>query len=178
VPPSPRNLPIPPRWTADRAGLHCDGLLLSFQRYACPADRIVCGLPTSLGALPVGAGAEGFLLPLAEAEAFWIGVMGGATANPRSLTIAGIDRTGVALPIASITSEADAFLPGYPRPDGRWGALSRGTCSIVLIEVGQTNAIAGAMVHLVSPPEYVALTGQPAPPPLDPSAGYGGWPLP
>ena len=135
MPPSPRNkLPIAPGWTADRAGLHCNGLLLSFQRYACPADGIVLELPTSLGALPVGAGAEGFLLPLAEAEAFWIGVMGGgAPANSRPLAIAGIDRTGVALPIASITSEADAFLPGYPRPDGRWGALSRGTCSMILI---------------------------------------------
>ena len=178
MPPSPRNnLPIPPRWTADRAGLHCNGLLLSFQRYACPADGIVLELPTSLGALPVGAGAEGFLLPLAEAEAFWIGVMGGAPANAWPLAIAGVDRTGVALPIASITSKADAFLPGYPRPDGRWGALSRGTCSMVLIELGRTNAMAGATVHLVSPPEYAALTGQPEPPPLDPSAGYGGWRL-
>jgi hypothetical protein len=177
VPPPSNNLPIPPRWTADRAGLHCNGLLLSFQRYACPADGIVLELPSSLGALPVGASAEGFLLPLAEAEAFWIGVMGPTPANPWPLAITGVDRTGVTLPIASITSKADAFLPGYPRPDGRWGALSRGACSMLLIEVGQTNAIPGATVHLVSPPEYAALTGQPAPPPLDPSAGYGGWRL-
>ena len=178
MPPRRNNLAIPPRWTAGRAGLHCDGLLLSFQRYACPADSIVLELPTSLGALPVGAGAEGFLLPLAEAEAFWIGVMGGGgPANPWPLAIAAVDRTGVTLPIASIASKADAFLPGYPRPDGRWGALSRGGCSMLLIEVGRTNAIPGATVRLVSPPEYAALTGQAAPPPLDPSAGYGGWRL-
>ena len=175
MPPRRNNLAIPPRWTAGRAGLHCDGLLLSFQRYARPADGIVLELPRSLGALPVGAGSEGFLLPLAEAEAFWIGVMGGAPANAWPLAVAGVDRTGVALPIASITSKADAFLPGYPRPDGRWGALSRGGCSMLLIEVGRTNAIPGATVRLVSPPEYAALTGQAAPPPLDPSAGYGGW---
>jgi hypothetical protein len=152
-------------------------LLLSFQRYACPADGIVLELPTSLGALPVGAGAEGFLLPLGEAEAFWIGVMGGAPANSWPLAITCVDRTGATLPIASITSKADAFLPGYPRPDGRWGALCRGACSMILIEVGRTNAIPRATVRLVSPREYAALTGQPEPPPLDPSAGYGGWRL-
>jgi hypothetical protein len=175
MPPRRNNLAIQPRWTAGRAGLHCDGLLLSFQRYACPADGIVLELPRSLGALPVGAGAEGFLLPLSEAEAFWIGVMGGAPANPWPLAIAGVDRAGETLPIARITSKADAFLPGYPRPDGRWGALSRGTCFMLLIEVGRTNAIPGATVYLVSPREYAAQTGQPAPPPLDPSAGYRGW---
>lgn len=152
-------------------------MLISFQRYACPADGIVLEVPTSLGALPVGAGVEGFVLPLAEAEAFWIGVMGAASANSWPLAIAGVDRTGAPLPIASITSKADAFLPGYPRPDGSWGALSRAACSMLLIEIGRANAIPGATVHLVSPPQYAALTGQPEPPPLDPSAGYGGWRL-
>jgi hypothetical protein len=171
------DLPIPPGWSGDRAGLHWDGLLISFQRYACPADGIILEVPTSLGALPVGVGAGGFLLPLAQAEAFWIGVTGTAPANSWPLAIAGVDRTGVTLPIASITSRADAFLPGYPRPDGSWGALSRDACSMVLIEVGQTNAITCATVGLVSPPQYAALTGQPEPPPLDPSAGYGGWRL-
>jgi hypothetical protein len=69
--------------TADKPGLRIDasgvnlypGLKLSFQRFRSPLDGLVPAQPRSLGALPVALASNGeVLLPLAEDEAFWIGV--------------------------------------------------------------------------------------------------------
>jgi hypothetical protein len=51
------------------------GLTLSFQRFVRPPHGLVESAPASLGALPVAIGPAGsLLLPVAEGEAFWVGL--------------------------------------------------------------------------------------------------------
>ncbi len=65
-----------PRWTIEQASLVLsDTVRISFQRCLCPPLGRYESPPSSLGALPAGVdGLGGFLVPLADDEALWIGL--------------------------------------------------------------------------------------------------------
>lgn len=139
------------------------GLHLSFQRYvAPPGGQAPERLPASLGLLPVGEADGDLLLPLAEGEAFWIGL---EAASPARLALA-VDGGQLAL---------DRLVAGPDRILGVEGlAFSRG--QVGRLRLATEEAV--ATLRLVDYGEFTARTGRAAPAPLDPRAGYGGWRLP
>jgi hypothetical protein len=164
-------------WTCGRDGLRYGPLLVSFQRFA-RSTGVVAEAPRSLGALPVGAGEGRFLLPVAVAEGFWIGaILSPAADLPMAELVAwqrGGPRRGGPRRLASLWRPQTAIIAGMIRPDGRFDIFSRESLAALDVRIdGET-----AQVMPVDPAAYAAITGQPLPPPLDPSAGYGGWRLP
>jgi hypothetical protein len=129
--------------------------------------------PQSLGALPVGQGKGAFLLPLAEAEGFWIGAMLEAS-EPIRVSLAVHRPGGGQTPLAELAGPQRAAIAGLIRSDGRFDIFSRR--SLVALDIAVDDS--RARVEVVEPAVYTQLTGQPAPDPLDPGAGYGGWRLP
>lgn len=145
--------------------------------------------PTSLGALPVGLGGRGDLVvPVADEEAFWIGLdfaphmpvvhlgltvnlhSGGAAENavvavPPARCVAGFSREGPALYALSRLGAPDA---------------GGGCDSLMLSLVSPANEVPAfaVIVRLLGPRAFADETGLAPPPPLDPGAGYGGWLLP
>ena len=160
-------------WRCGRDGLRFGSLLVSFQRFAPSAGEVVERAPQSLGALPVGRGKESFLLPLAESEGFWIGAMLGPSAPTRvRLTVQ--SRDGKQSRLAELVGPQTAVVAGMIRSDGRFDIFSRRSLAALDIAVADSRA----RVEMVEPAAYTQVTGQPAPDPLDPAAGYGGWRLP
>lgn len=185
----PRTFPI----VGSLAGLRIGALLaVSFQRFATPADGIIDDLPRSLGALPVAAAGEGTLLvPLADDEAFWIGL-----STPRAGTRAEISASvlladGRVRREATILVTAASRLPGMRREDGRFDAFTRAATSAspgvravtLACRIGRRGGraparVVAATVWLADPATFRVRTGQSPPAPLDAEAGYGGWRLP
>ena len=129
--------------------------------------------PQSLGALPVGQGKGSFLLPLAEAEGFWIGAMLGPS-EPTRARLAMLSRDGRQSRLAELVGPQTAVIAGMVRSDGRFDVFSRDSLVAVDIAVEDSRA----RVEVVEPAVYTQVTGEAAPDPLDPAAGYGGWRLP
>ena len=129
--------------------------------------------PQSLGALPIGQGKGSFLLPLAESEAFWIGAMLEAS-EPTRVRLAAQSREGRQSRLAELVGPQTAVIAGTIRADGRFDIFSRHSLAALDIAADDSRA----RVELVEPAVYARVTGQPAPDPLDPAAGYGGWRLP
>jgi len=126
-----------------------------------------------LGALPVGRGKGSFLLPLAEAEGFWIGAMLAAS-EPTGVWFAVESRDGRQSRLAELVGPQTAVLAGMIRSDGRFDIFSRHSLAALDIAVEDSRV----RVELVDPAVYTQVTGEAAPDPLDPAAGYGGWRLP
>ena len=161
-------------WTCGRDGLRYGPLLVSFQRFARSAGAVVAAAPRSLGALPVGAGEGRFLLPVAPGEGFWIGaILSPAADLPVAELIAWWHGTGPRR-LASLWRPQTAIIAGMIRLDGRFDIFSRESLAALDVRINGE----AAQVVPVDPAGYAAITGQPLPPPLDPSAGYGGWRLP
>lgn len=160
-------------WRCGRDGLRFGSLLVSFQRFARSGGEVVERAPQSLGALPVGQGKGSFLLPLAEAEGFWIGVMLAAS-EPTRVGLAARRRDGRRSRLVDLVGPQAAVISGMIRTDGRFDIFSRHSLAALDIAVEDS----GAQVEVVEPAVYAQLTGQPAPDPLDPAAGFGGWRLP
>jgi hypothetical protein len=160
-------------WRCGRDGLRFGSLLVSFQRFARSGGEVVECAPQSLGALPVGQGKGSFLLPLAEAEGFWIGAMLEESASTR-VRLAMQSRDGRQSRLAELVGPQTAVIAGMIRPDGRFDIFSRHSVAALAIAVDDGRA----RVEVVEPAVYTQVTGQPAPDPLDPAAGYGGWRLP
>lgn len=139
------------------------GLHLSFQRYAAPpGGHAPERVPASLGLLPVGEADGELLLPLAEGEAFWIGL---EAAWPVRLVLA-VDGGRLAL---------ERLVAGADRIAGVEGlAFSRAGVGSLRLATDEAEAT----LRLVDYGEFTARTGRAAPAPLDPRAGYGGWRLP
>lgn len=157
-----------------RDGLRLAAALISFQRFSRPVGDVVERAPRSLGALPVGRAANGFLLPVADNEAFWIGAMLSRDSNPCSVTILADRLTGGRVPVARLDRPQTAIIAGIIRPDGRFDIFSRHSISAIEATAnGRT-----ARVEPVHPALYAAVTGNRAAEPLDPAAGFGGWRLP
>ena len=160
-------------WRCGRDGLRFGSLLVSFQRFARPDGEVVERAPQSLGALPVGRGKGSFLLPLAEAEGFWIWAML-AAAGPSRVRLAVESRDGRQSRLAELAAPQTAVIAGVIRSDGRFDIFSRHSLAALDITVEDSRA----RVELVEPAVYTQITGEAAPDPLDPAAGYGGWRLP
>lgn len=182
--------------------------MLSFQRFAWPADGVVEHAPSSLGALPVGIGAaRELLLPLAQEECFWIGLGANQGAPRIALAVAVELRNGKVLDAISGESwdadkpstaavEETRRIEGIRRRDGRIGVFARETrrhanfnCICLRFQadasvgahviVGTRNSETHVvLLRLVDYGTFAAETGQTPPEPLDPDAGYKGWLLP
>ena len=157
-----------------RDGLKFATALISFQRFSRPVGDVVEGAPRSLGALPVGRAASGFLLPVADNEAFWIGAMLSRDPDPDSVTIMADRLTGGRVCVARLDRRQTTIIAGMIRPDGRFDIFSRHSISAIEATAhGRT-----VRVEPVDPALYAAVTGDRAAEPLDPAAGFGGWRLP
>lgn len=163
-----------PAWEAAAEGLRLGRILISFQRFARPPDETVDRAPPSLGALPVAKTRTAFALPVAEAEAFWIGVEFPAGSGFKSVALEGRGPDGKAFPIARIDVPQTCIVPGVTLPDGKFRSFGRDRPVELRVRIDEH----AACVTLMDTTAYVACTGMPAPAPLDPAAGYGGWRLP
>lgn len=162
-----------PRWIGGRAGLGWGRLLVSFQRFAPPPGGLVHRAPRSLGALPVAAGPTSFVLPLGDEEAFWLGVLAPEGSHDEALELEVARPQGSRVAVARVETAGNTAIPGLARPDGLFDVFRRTT----IVELTALHRGSTAVVRLCDPATYAGLTGA-APPPLDPSAGYGGWRLP
>ena len=151
-------------------------MTFSFQRYRPAATGLVDKLPTSLGTLPLFARKSDVILPVDEAEAFWIGicwdrldvtaVCSALLRDGRLVTLHGTDR-----------------ILGVPMETGRIASLTRvmtaaapGVMSVALnVETDVRNL--SVVVRLSSYETFESEAGF-RPKPLDPDAGYKGHRLP
>jgi hypothetical protein len=169
---------------------------------------MIARAPSSLGALPVGVDDGGrLLLPVAEDEAFWIGLGVSEPATRLDLALAIELTDGRELDaIAGTTWDKDRpetvsvpearRIEGIHRPDGRVAVFARSPASVenpACIRLG-VHAMFGAVglegerapprhqtsvvVKLVDYETFRTRTGLAPPSPLDPGAGYKGWRLP
>lgn len=179
-------------WKLDELGfgVKFGSLAVSFQRFDVPRSGLLPARPTSFGALPVGQVEDSqFLLPLADDEAFWIGISSrnGAECSVRVS--------------ATLKSDAEADLSGGWKPvppslqimgvltnDHRLTALSRtgygrvaGIGSIIIfVSVKSTDETEKGAIEIqtVDYPTFARLTGRRPPAELDPEASYKGHLLP
>lgn len=162
------------QWKASVAGLHFGALLVSFQRFALPPAGVVEGAPSSLGALPVASASDCFLLPVADDEAFWIGVIFPAATEIGALVLEVFSPDGERTLRATVEPSRNAVIAGMVQPDGRTRTFCRRSVAEFRVRVGHRSA----RVCLTDYASYSIRTGEPAPLPLDPSSGFGGWRLP
>ena len=177
---------------------------MSFQRFARPENGVVAQVPTSLGALPVGLGAaKDLMIPVADGEAFWIGLsvadpsaqielavavelsdgtildaISGATwekARCRTVIVPDVQR------LVGIRHYADGFdvftrtstSDGLPPCAHLWFHVAVASSNDA--QVGEPLRVA---LRLVDYATFQAETGLAAPATLDPDAAYKGWRLP
>lgn len=160
--------PNPPGPRIDDTGLWLPpGLHLSFQRHAAPADGGVQEpVPRSLGLLPLAPSPDGgLLLPLAEGEAFWIGLEAGAALR-------------LELVVVAKDGSRERLAREVAGPGRIAGFAGRAFTSAAVESVQFATDAAAASVRVVSYAQFTAATGRAAPPALDPRAGFGGWRLP
>jgi hypothetical protein len=169
-------------------------LTISFQRFEAPAGGLIQEPPSSLGALPVGETDRGeWLLPVADREAFWIGV----NAEPAAEFAVRVDtqRDGVLdalsggrwdAPAPQVTRVAAfVIIAGIPRGDGWLWAFTRRpkgeaapACLAVALVVRNEHHQGIVEVRLVDYPDFSAQTGRPPPRAINLDAGYKGFLLP
>jgi hypothetical protein len=182
------------------------GVRLSFQRFQSPADGIVTGTPTSLGALPLARDHAGrLLLPVADDEAFWIGLSHTQPAGRAELALAVLRADGRELDALSGTTWAASrpevisvpesrCISGIRRRDGRSAVFARSavsaegpgcaaltfyiTAAAPAPKTARGKDHAGTVIELVDYDAFRTRTGVEPPGPLDPAAGYQGWRLP
>jgi hypothetical protein len=167
------------------------GLRLSFQRFPLPGSGMIDEAPASLGALPVCRAADGsLLLPLADGEAFWIGLSTDPPGMEAEVSVSALLSDGTAVEEGPIPVAPIARLAGMRRADGRYGAFARAAtaahpgCVSLAFRcrfrrgAGRRGARAAELTLLLVDGQTFAAAAGRAPPPLDPAAGYGGWRLP
>jgi hypothetical protein len=164
----------PHRWRASRHGLSFGALRVSFQRFVSRGVPIVTRAATSLGVLPVGTAADMFVLPLGAEEGFWLGIEIPPDSRAEAIRIEAIRTGGERVRIAELINLEVAILCGIPLTDGRFEVFTRDSVKELEFRVGTARA----RVRPADPATYMSQTGEPAPPTLDESAGYGGWELP
>jgi hypothetical protein len=160
-------------WRSGSEGLHCNGTVVSFQRYRLPPGNVVRHAPASCGVLPVARESDGFLLAQPDDEAFWIGAVIEAGGGGE-LVIAVELVDGVVVVLEHYARSGAFVIPGVPRPDGLFDAFCRAT--IFEVRLGRAEEI--VRVGLVDVQQFVARTGHDPPAPFDAGAAYGGWRLP
>ncbi len=145
--------------------------------------------PSSLGALPVaGLGRGHFLLPLADDEAFWIG-LSADEGGVFSVSIDAQSRDGQVKPASPtpLRIPPDCRLAGLPRAKG-YEVFSRSSgkakTDLAVLTITARMREGGADVRRIARIEFVdyatftARTDHAAPEGLDPNAGYKGYRLP
>jgi hypothetical protein len=184
--------PIERRLTDE--GLHLGPLTVSFQRFQQPADGTVREVPHSLGALPLGEGDAGeWLLPVADDEAFWIGLN---AQRPIEVaievgTIAGrsLDAlSGLAWDARAphtVSPNSFAIVAGIRRDDDSLWAFTpvpiedvAPACDAIRFFARNRHLWQLAHVRLVNYSNFAARTGRSPPTPIDPNSGYSGFRLP
>jgi hypothetical protein len=164
----------PLTWTSGPEGLRFGALLVSFQRYSIPTGGVVSGAPRSLGALPIAVAPSGFLLPVGDDEAFWIGVIVPEVPHFDPLWVTALLPDETEVLIANVSGAQTRVLAGLIRADGQLNVFCRSSLGGLRMSVADQTAF----VRSIDPKTYSETTGRPAPMPLDPSAAYGGWRLP
>jgi len=155
------------------------GLCVSFQRYPWPgAGAAAPAAPSSLGALPVASAQGELLLPVAAGEAFWIGLDLPVQAPGLRFLLRVQTSDGAWWPQAPQRVVQHGAVAGYAAGGPGMRAFGAG-CSRLAWAVEQAGETPPPVeVRLVDPATYARATGQPAPPPLQPGSGFGGWRLP
>lgn len=167
---------------------------VSFQRFAAPAGGLIQQTPSSLGALPVGETDGGeWLLPVADGEAFWMGVNAEPAADlalrvethrDGALDALSGRRWGEPEPqVMHVT--AFVVVAGIHRSDGLLWVFARRprgdaapACRSVALVVRNEHHQGLVEVRLVDYPSFAAQTGRPPPAPINPDTGYKGYLLP
>ena len=160
-------------WQIGPEGLVLQDAVVSFQRYRCPAERVICKAPASCGVLPVAPGPKGLLLAVPSGEAFWIGVLVGAGWQGE-LAISARLASDATIPLARFDRSGAFSIDGMPRSDGAFDALCRDTVMGFTVARGDETT----RIDLASVEDFVAQTGNKPPSPLNPGAAYRGWRLP
>ena len=193
------DAPEPGAARLEEGALRLFGMMrVSFQRCRLPAEGIHRAPIRSLGMLPVACDQEGtFCVPVADQESFWLGLSteksGGSFrlfAEMRNKHRLNVHSGRPAAEDAESAFHFSGFgaIYGIPRDAESWWSFRRvetepmRACEwLIFAEPKSTSlekALVQASVLLVSYETYAQRTHQRAPAPLDPSAGYGGWPLP
>jgi hypothetical protein len=171
-------------------------LRLSFQRCILPPGGVHPRPPSSLGRLPVAFAGTEFLLPLASAESFWIGITrlkknsalacGVETVDRRFFdTASGKELSDLAT--MSLLPAHEEAIDGILRPDGGCWAFAAPAaaylairCSRIIVQstAPRRHDYQRGQIVLVDYAEFHRATGRSPPDPLNESAGYKGWLLP
>ncbi len=170
--------------------------MASFQRFLRPTDGVVRDVPSSLGALPLGCSPSGdFLLPVADEEAFWIGLRSEGAGRRVGLDVDVVGR-GPTDALSGRPWREDAaqsvsiahrlVIAGIRRADGSSWVFSRSAAppspvsrSVRLVLFSNGNGVASSVaVVLTDYARFGRLTATSPPSPPDPDAGYKGWRLP
>jgi hypothetical protein len=173
-------------------------LRVSFQRCPLPTDGIHRTPVRSLGMLRVARDQEGTLcVPVAEDESFWLGIS--SESSDSSFRLFAQMKDGHQLNVHSGQPANDdansAFyfsgfgaIYGLPRDAESWWSFRRvaaepmRACELLIFADAKSSPVDKPLLQtsvlLVGYETYTQRTGQPAPAPLDLSAGYGGWLLP
>jgi hypothetical protein len=184
--------PIEQRLT--HQGLQLGPLTVSFQRFQRPSGGIIREAPPSLGALPVGEGQRGeWLLPVAEDEAFWIGVNADRAVQlavkvetqSRGALDALSGRTWNKRAPQTISLASFAIIAGIRLDDGTLWAFARApsgdaapACAAMRFFARNRCLQNLAGVRLVNYISFAKHTGREPPVAIDPNAGYKGFRLP
>lgn len=172
-------------------------LAVSFQRFQRPASGIIRDAPSSLGALPPGRSSSGdLLLPVAEDEAFWIGL---SSERPGGIQVGlRVDVTEIAPTDAlsgqqwsehaaqSVRVAPRALIAGIRRSNSSSWVFARsaeppapGSRSVQIVLFGDDNKVVSSVsVAMIDYATFGRVTATSPPARLDPEAGYKGWRLP
>jgi hypothetical protein len=175
-------------------GLQLGRLAVSFQRFQRPSGGIIREAPPSLGALPISESDRGeWLLPVADDEAFWIGVNADvamqlavqADTQPEGMLDALSGTTWETLAPQTIRLVSFAIIAGIRRDDSTLWAFSRAeggdaapVCAAIRFYARNRRQKNLAGVRLVDYTGFAEQTGREPPAALDPNAGYKGFRLP
>lgn len=171
-------------------GLRFGALAVSFQRFRRPLDGGVTAIPRSLGALPVAVSRiGGFILPLADDEAFWIGLSTETDAQYRvSISATGCGGGTFDIAAVQLLVETLVHVAGIPGPRGYFSVLARvgepaaqGIAELRLAARCGRDAVGKvrtAAIRLVDYATFAEDSSRSPPATLDPGAAYKGILLP
>jgi hypothetical protein len=183
----------PLRHQATAHGLQLGPVSVSFQRFHRPPGGIISQAPPSLGALPAGQDGGGeWLLPVADGEAFWIGLN---VERAAALAVKADMQQGEALdafsgrpwaPETAQTMVVERFVvvAGLRRGDTLWAfarsadAATAPACRAISFFQRDAGLSELAAVRLVDYADFAERTGLAPPAPIDSEAGYKGHRLP
>jgi hypothetical protein len=128
---------------------------------------------------------------LAPNEAFWIGLQPDASVTPIRVTLTAVAQHTRTAPVQLHVDASGGRIAGYVDANGQLRSFARevdgrrdlaGCSSLACTIEGSENQdpamVCSLVIRLVDPSGFTNESGQPAPPPIDPDAGYRGHLLP